>query len=245
MEVLAHDSNNLAKALGIRHLAVIMDGNRRWAKSKNLPTIEGHRAGVQSLKNLVKSCHRLNIEYLTVYAFSTENWKREKTELDFLFKLLAEAAIGELSSLKHQNVRVKFLGDIDAFKDFNIYQALKNLEDQTALNNGTKLQIALNYGSMAEILNAAKNIKSSLSEQEIDSLDCAGFSQFLYTAGIPDPEIMIRTGGEQRLSNYLLWQLADAHLSFVDTLWPDFSESDLVSVINLFKNGSAQTTANK
>ena len=106
----------------IKHLAVIMDGNRRWAKSRNLPTIEGHRAGVQSLKNLVKLCHRLDIEYLTVYAFSTENWKREKTELDFLFKLLAQAAIGELSSLKSQNVRVKFLGDISAFKDVNIYQ---------------------------------------------------------------------------------------------------------------------------
>lgn len=210
-----------------------MDGNRRWAKSRNLPTIEGHRAGVQSLKNLVKLCHRLDIEYLTVYAFSTENWKREKTELDFLFKLLAQAAIGELSSLKSQNVRVKFLGDISAFKNVNIYQDLKNLEDQTASNTGTKLQIALNYGSIAEILNAANNIKNTLKPNQIEALDNEHFSNFLYTASIPNPDIMIRTGGDKRLSNYLLWQLASARLVFVDTLWPDFSEKDLAGVIDL------------
>ena len=210
-----------------------MDGNRRWAKSRNLPTIEGHRAGVQSLKNLVKLCHRLDIEYLTVYAFSTENWKREKTELDFLFKLLAQAAIGELSSLKSQNVRVKFLGDISAFKDVNIYQDLKNLEDQTASNTGTKLQIALNYGSIAEILNAANNIKNTLKPNQVEALDNESFSDYLYTAGIPNPDIMIRTGGDKRLSNYLLWQLAEARLVFVDTLWPDFSEKDLAGVIDL------------
>jgi undecaprenyl diphosphate synthase len=217
----------------IKHLAVIMDGNRRWAKSRNLPTIEGHRAGVQSLKNLVKLCHRLDIDYLTVYAFSTENWKREKTELDFLFKLLAQAAIGELSSLKSQNVRVKFLGDISAFKNVNIYQELKNLEEQTASNTGTKLQIALNYGSMAEILNAVQNIKDTLKPNEITALDNESFSNYLYTAGIPNPDIMIRTGGDKRLSNYLLWQLAEARLVFVDTLWPDFSEQDLAGVIDL------------
>ena len=210
-----------------------MDGNRRWAKSRNLPTIEGHRAGVQSLKNLVKLCHRLDIEYLTVYAFSTENWKREKIELDFLFKLLAQAAIGELSSLKSQNVRVKFLGDISAFKDVNIYQDLKNLEDQTASNTGTKLQIALNYGSIAEILNAANNIKNTLKPYQVEALDNESFSDYLYTAGIPNPDIMIRTGGDKRLSNYLLWQLAEARLVFVDTLWPDFSEKDLAGVIDL------------
>jgi len=210
-----------------------MDGNRRWAKSRNLPTIEGHRAGVQSLKNLVKLCHRLDIEYLTVYAFSTENWKREKTELDFLFKLLAQAAIGELSSLKSQNVRVKFLGDISVFKDVNIYQDLKNLEDQTSSNTGTKLQIALNYGSIAEILNAANNIKNTLKPNQVEALDNESFSDYLYTAGIPNPDIMIRTGGDKRLSNYLLWQLASARLVFVDTLWPDFSEKDLAGVIDL------------
>lgn len=210
-----------------------MDGNRRWAKSRNLPTIEGHRAGVQSLKNLVKLCHRLDIEYLTVYAFSTENWKREKTELDFLFKLLAQAAIGELSSLKSQNVRVKFLGDISVFKDVNIYQDLKNLEDETASNTGTKLQIALNYGSIAEILNAANNIKNTLKPNQVEALDNESFSDYLHTAGIPNPDIMIRTGGDKRLSNYLLWQLASARLVFVDTLWPDFSEKDLAGVIDL------------
>lgn len=217
----------------IKHLAVIMDGNRRWAKSRNLPTIEGHRAGVQSLKNLVKLCHRLDIEYLTVYAFSTENWKREKTELDFLFKLLAQAAIGELSSLKSQNVRVKFLGDISVFKDVNIYQDLKNLEDETASNTGTKLQIALNYGSIAEVLNAANNIKNTLKPNQVEALDNESFSDYLHTAGIPNPDIMIRTGGDKRLSNYLLWQLAEARLVFVDTLWPDFSEKDLAGVIDL------------
>lgn len=210
-----------------------MDGNRRWAKSRNLPTIEGHRAGVQSLKNLVKLCHRLDIEYLTVYAFSTENWKREKTELDFLFKLLAQAAIGELSSLKSQNVRVKFLGDISVFKDVNIYQDLKNLEDETSSNTGTKLQIALNYGSIAEILNAANNIKNTLKPNQVEALDNESFSYYLHTAGIPNPDIMIRTGGDKRLSNYLLWQLASARLVFVDTLWPDFSEKDLAGVIDL------------
>lgn len=222
-----------------------MDGNRRWAKKHNLPSIEGHRAGVKALKNLVRLCHIHGIQYLTVYAFSTENWKREKNELDFLFKLLAEVAIKELASLKSENVKVKFIGDIDIFKNYNIYDALKKLEDETRSNTGTNLQIALNYGAISEIRLATEAIQNKLSQSEIDLLDTESFGEFLYTTNIPEPELLIRTGGEQRLSNYLLWQSARSQLSFVETLWPDFDESTLLNVIDLFQNGTAKTTSNQ
>lgn len=217
-----------------------MDGNRRWAKQRGLPSIEGHRRGVEALKNLVRLCPQHGIEYLTTYAFSTENWRRDQAELEFLFRLLGEVAVRELDNLDRENVRVSFLGDIHAFADIGIEQPLLKLAEKTKDNTGLKLQIALNYGSIDELSTALKRIKASLSTQEIEALSPEKFSDFLYTAGMPDPEIILRTGGDARLSNYLLWQAANSRLAFVDTLWPEFGEAELKEVLGE-KNGSTET----
>ncbi len=209
-----------------------MDGNRRWAKERGLPSVEGHRAGVKALKNLVRACPNHGIEYLTVYAFSTENWKRESNELDFLFKLLGEVAVRELENLHKENVRVSFIGDINAFADIGIKGNLERLVETTKNNTGLNLQIALNYGSLDELSRALKTIKATLSNDDIEKLTEENFNAYLYTHNIPDPEIILRTGGEKRLSNFLLWQGANAHLSFVDTLWPDFGNADLEKVLS-------------
>ncbi len=209
-----------------------MDGNRRWAKGRGLPSIEGHRAGVKALRNLVKLCPSYGIEYLTVYAFSTENWKRESNELDFLFRLLGEVAVRELENLHRENVKVSFIGDIEAFSDIGIKANLEKLAETTKANTGLKLQIALNYGSLDELSYALKQIKSSFSEDQIINLDEETFSKYLYTRNVPDPELILRTGGEARLSNYLLWQGANSRLAFIESLWPDFSEEDLKQVLN-------------
>lgn len=207
-----------------------MDGNRRWAKQRNLPSIEGHREGVKSLKRLVSLAPNYGIKYLTVYAFSTENWKREKTELNFLFDLLAEVAFRELMNLKEANVRVRFLGDLTAFSGSRIFDNLTQLETATSLNDGLNLQIALNYGSCDEIYRAIDLfIKES---QGLDFLTEEKFSSLLYTTGIPDPNWVLRTGGEKRLSNFLLWQSVNSELVFIEDLWPDFGEKHLQEVIN-------------
>lgn len=230
----------------IKHLAIIMDGNRRWASQYGLPAIEGHRRGVKALKDMVRLCPSYGIEYLTSYAFSTENWRRDRNELDFLFKLLGEVAVKELDNLDKENVKVNFLGNISAFADIGIEESLNKLADKTKNNTGLKLQIALNYGSLDEISTALQHIKDSLSKQEIENLTEADFARYLYTADCPDPEIILRTGGEKRLSNYLLWQGATSFLAFVDTLWPDFNEQDLQRVLTKYskeRNGSIKTPA--
>lgn len=208
----------------LKHLAVIMDGNRRWAKSKNLPSFEGHRAGVKALKNLVELCPDYGIEHLTAYTFSTENWNRKETEVNFLLELLGEVALKELSNLVKENVKVDFFGDLTPFKNYRIYESLSLLESKTKNNTGLKLHIALNYGSIAELERAreliqTKKLTESINEEEFDN--------YLYTKDVPKPEVVLRTGGEKRLSNFLLWQASSAELHFIDTLWPDFSESHI------------------
>ena len=216
----------------IKHLAVIMDGNRRWAKQRSLASIEGHRAGVQALKKLVSLAPSYGIQHLTVYAFSTENWKREVNEVNFLFELLAEVALQELSSLKEKNVRVSFIGNLTAFTGTRIINNISKLVEATNSNTGLHLQIALNYGSLDELNTAIQRIKTELDADQIVNLTESGFEDFLYTQGTPDPDIVVRTGGEQRLSNFLLWQAANARLSFIETLWPDFDEDNLKMVLN-------------
>ncbi|MFM7458805.1 MAG: polyprenyl diphosphate synthase [bacterium] len=217
----------------LRHLAVIMDGNRRWAKARGLFSVEGHRQGVKTLKALVQECLSLGVDYLTAYAFSSENWKRTAKELDFLFELLKESAIDELSSLNEQGVRVKFLGDLSVFKNTSLLDALINLEKATQYNSRLVFNIALNYGAVAELTRAVNAIAESLSEEEIRGLDENSFKEYLYTADIPDPDIIVRTGGKHRLSNYLLWQAAYSKLIFTDTLWPDFKLDDIKSQLNI------------
>lgn len=211
----------------LRHLAVIMDGNRRWAKARGLFSVEGHRQGVKALRSLVKECLDLGIGYLTAYAFSSENWKRTAKELDFLFELLNESAINELSSLSEQGVKVRFLGDLSVFRSNNLLESLGNLEKATQSNDRLVFNIALNYGAVAELTRAVNMISETLSEKEIHCLDENSFKKYLYTADIPDPDFIIRTGGKQRLSNYLLWQAAYSKLIFTDILWPDFNLDDI------------------
>lgn len=217
----------------IKHLAFIMDGNRRWAKAKNLPVIAGHKEGVEALKKVTKFCLDNNIEHLTVYAFSTENWKRDSNELDFLFKLLSEVALRELADLRKLGVKVNFLGDISKFQVFNIQENLDKLAKETASNIKLNLHIALNYGSLMEITSAI----NKLTNRDITSIEEDDLSANLYSPTTPDPEIMIRTGGEKRLSNFLLWQVANSELVFTETLWPDFSKDELEIILtNYFKS---------
>ncbi len=200
-----------------------MDGNRRWAKARSLPVIAGHKKGVDALKGIVSYCLDEEIEHLTVYAFSTENWKRNPSELDFLFQLLSEVAIKELAGLRELGVKVDFLGDISRFDGFNIQENLSLLEKETQINTKLNLHIALNYGSVSEITNALNSLESNFSEVDFESK--------LYTASIPEPDILIRTGGEKRLSNFLLWQSVASSLLFTDTLWPDFAKEELETLI--------------
>lgn len=210
----------------IKHLAVIMDGNRRWAKNRGLETFEGHRAGSTALKNLVKLAFKYKIKYLTAYAFSTENWKRSAIEKNFIFKLLKEVAFKELEELVENNVKVKFIGDLSIF-DSDVKNAITTLEDKTSKNDGVNLQVALNYGSVNEFAHAIKSLSETTTEGELSKITEADFTEHLYTKGIPDPEILVRTGGQARLSNYLLWQSTNSHLYFTDCLWPDFGEEEL------------------
>jgi undecaprenyl diphosphate synthase len=204
-----------------------MDGNRRWAQLRSLPSVQGHGEGVKALRNLIKLCPEYKIECLTAYAFSTENWRRSSEELGFLLDLLAKVAVDQLPELLESNTRVSFIGDLSAFTNQKLFLSLMKLEEKTSKNTGLRLQIALNYGTLDEIEKALNKICEQLSYEEIKNLDESLFKQFLYGSDLPDPEILIRTGGEQRLSNFLLWQSANSILHFTETLWPDFSRKDL------------------
>lgn len=214
----------------VQHLAVIMDGNRRWAKKQGLSPVEGHGAGVKALKSLVRTAPKYGIKYITAYTFSTENWKRPEHERNVIFKLLKDVAIKELADLDKNNVKVSFWGDLDKFSG-DIIDALNSLKAKTENNTGLHLQIALNYGAVSEFIYALKNIKSNLNNEAIKDLNEESFASYLYSQDIPDPEILIRTGGDHRLSNFLLWQCASSHLKFIDDYWPDFCEKDLRNIL--------------
>ncbi|HWP98618.1 MAG TPA: isoprenyl transferase [Syntrophomonadaceae bacterium] len=210
------------------HVAIIMDGNGRWARKKLLPRSMGHRAGMSALKEVVKACDEFGIKVLTVFAFSTENWKRPHDEVDFLMRLLLEFLHKELRELHEQQVCIHILGDYKPLptdcRDV-IQEALKLTED----NPGLIFNIALNYGSRHEIVRAVRTLATRLmaGELETDQIDEKTISEALYTGGLPDPDLLIRTAGEMRLSNFLLWQIAYAELWVTDCLWPDFSREEL------------------
>lgn len=203
-----------------RHVGVIMDGNGRWAKKRLLPRSAGHRAGMEALREIVRFSHSAGVEALTVYAFSTENWRRPRAEIDALFALLEEYFYKEIDELDANGVRIRIIGDKTAF-DGKLKQILENAEARTANNSGLCFNIALNYGSRAEIVHAVNALIESgaksdeVTEEMLDSM--------LYTSGLPELDLIIRTAGEQRLSNFLLWQAAYAEFVFTDTLFPDFS----------------------
>ena len=213
------------QALGLtgtlpRHVGIIMDGNGRWAKKRLLPRSAGHRAGMESLHEIVKVSRRLGIEVLTVYAFSTENWKRPESEISALFALLREYFKKELPELKANNVQIRILGELERFSP-ELQSIIENAVETTKENTGLKFCIALNYGSRAEIVHAVKRIcEKRISPEEITE---ETVSSALYTAGLPDPDLIIRTAGEERLSNFLLWQSAYSEFVFTDVRWPDFT----------------------
>lgn len=228
---------DIVKSVNLKHIAIIMDGNRRWAKEKLLPSAIGHQKGVESLKTILKSCHNFNIEYLTVYAFSTENWNRPQEEVNFLMNLLANTIKNELNELHENQVRIKFIGDLSKLND-SLRGILLNAEEHTKDNKGVKLQIAFNYGARLEIVNAVKNIAEKLSNNEISIEDITeeSISNNLYTSNIPDPDLLIRTGGEMRISNYLLWQLAYSEIYITEQYWPDFNQDSLADAVLEFQN---------
>lgn len=215
---------NIIKDTNLKHIAIIMDGNRRWAKEKNLPSAMGHKKGVDSLKNILRACNDFSIKYLTVYAFSTENWNRKKEEVEFLMNLVAVTLTNELAEMHKENVQIHFIGDLTKLSD-KLQKILANAVETTKNNTGVVLQIALNYGSRDEIIHAVQKIvESGVKPDEIDE---QLISENLYTAGVPDPDILIRTGGEQRISNYLLWQIAYSEIIIRSEFWPDFDKNSL------------------
>jgi undecaprenyl diphosphate synthase len=211
-----------------RHIAVIMDGNGRWAAQRHLPRVEGHRAGIESVRDIVESAARLDIGVLTLYAFSVENWKRPITEVSTLMSLLKRYLRLELNTLLRNNIRFRVIGREEELAP-DVRGELKRAEEQTARNAGMLFNIALNYGGRAEIVEAARRaIASGIRAADLDEQQ---FSALLYTAGQPDPDLLIRTSGEMRVSNFLLWQIAYAEIWVTDTLWPDFRKRHLLEAI--------------
>jgi undecaprenyl diphosphate synthase len=210
------------------HIAVIMDGNGRWAAQRHLPRVEGHRAGIESVREVVEGSARIGIRVLTLYAFSVENWKRPVTEVSTLMTLLKRYLRLELNTLLRNDIRLRVIGREEELAP-DVRRELKAAEEKTAQSRGMLFNIALNYGGRAEIVEAARRaIAAGLTA---DDLDEPRFAQFLYTAGQPDPDLLIRTSGEMRVSNFLLWQIAYSEIWVTDTLWPDFRKRDLLEAI--------------
>lgn len=215
-----------------KHLAIIMDGNGRWAKQKGFLRVFGHENGIKSVRSTVETCAKLGVENLTLYAFSTENWNRPKLEVDTLMKLLISSLKTELDTLQKNNIRLNCIGNIDLLPS-KAKEELLGVIEKTKYNNRMTLTIALSYGSREELLNAVRIISNKVKNNiiSIDSLDESIINQHLYTHNLPDVDLVIRTSGEHRISNFLLWQIAYAEFYFTDILWPDFKEDDLYEAI--------------
>ena len=218
------------------HISVIMDGNGRWATRQGMERGQGHIAGIASLRDTITACVRLGIDVLSAYAFSTENWKRPQQEVDLLMHLFATTLVKELPLFHQENVRLEFLGDIEALPQ-KTREVFEEGLSETADHKGMTLALAVNYGARAELARAARLIASEVKEGtlSVDDVDAACVSSHLYTADLPDPELLIRTSGELRLSNYLLWQLAYSEFYITDTLWPDFDRWELLRAICAFQ----------
>ncbi len=220
-----------------KHIAIIMDGNGRWAKKRGMPRTFGHKKGAENVVNITRAMKESGVKYLTLYAFSTENWQRSEDEVKALMDLLREYLDKEFKEIMDNNVKLVFIGERYMLSD-DIKEKIEYLENASKDNTDLTLCIALSYGSRHEIVNATKNIAKAYANNEI-SLDDISFdliSNNLYTKDIPDPDILIRTSGEQRISNYLLWQLAYTELFFTNTLWPDFNKDELMAIIEQFNN---------
>lgn len=215
-----------------KHIAIIMDGNGRWAKTKGKARIFGHRSALDAVRDSIEGSAELGVEVLTLYAFSTENWNRPRLEVQALFELLVKTIHKEVPTLNKNGIRLKAIGDLDSLPK-NCQKELKSAMESTKSNTGMNLILALSYSARWEILNAVKTIAQEVKENNlaIESIDEKCFSEHLATANYPDPELMIRTSGEYRISNFLLWQLAYTELIFVDKYWPDFRKPDLYQAI--------------
>jgi len=211
-----------------QHIAIIMDGNGRWAKKRGLPKIMGHKQGVDSVKNSVKACIKFGVKYLTLYAFSTENWLRPRKEIEGLFKLLENFLDSQFQIFHKNNVRLCIIGDREKIAPF-LRKKIEQAEKDTKAYNSLVLNIALSYGAREEIVRAVKNISEDVKKGNVKTPDINEklFSEYLYTKDCPDPDLLIRTSGEMRISNFLLWQISYAEFYVTPKLWPDFGEKDL------------------
>ncbi len=228
---MAEDARRLPE-----HIGIIMDGNGRWAKKRGLPRMMGHRAGAQNFRVITRYCNKIGIKYLTVYAFSTENWTRPKEEVDALMKLFHEYLVEALRDFREENIRTRFIGDVSVFSD-NLRALIAETEELSSDKTGLTLNIAMNYGGRAEILRAVRAIAARAKEGCIEPEDIGEdmLSGYMYTAGQSDPDLIIRPSGEYRSSNFLLWQSAYSEYVFMDEiLWPDFTTDDLERAIDIY-----------
>ena len=219
-----------------QHVAIIMDGNGRWAKRRGLPRIAGHHSGMKAVKRITMAADRLGVKYLTLYAFSTENWKRPKDEVEFLMKLPQEFLAIELKELIEKNVQVRMMGYREALPSHTM-EALETAISQTAGNNGLILNFALNYGSRKEMIEAVRLVGAAVQSGELkpDEIEESHFNDRLLSAGLPDPDLLIRTSGELRLSNFMLWQLAYSEMWFTDVYWPEFSDEHFYEAVREYQ----------
>lgn len=218
------------------HIAIIMDGNGRWAQKRGLPRVAGHKEGISAVLKTVKAAVKFDVKVLTLYTFSTENWKRPKPEVEFILRLPKEFLHLYLPELISNNVRIEAIGDMENLPS-HTREAIQYAIDRTKDNDGLLLNFALNYGSRHELLHAMKTMLTDIKDEKlsIDELDEQQFNQYLYTADLPEPDLLIRTGGEKRLSNFLLWQLAYTEFWFTDVLWPDFDEEEFMKALQEYR----------
>lgn len=223
---------NLIREASIKHIAIIMDGNGRWASARDLSRTEGHKVGSETVIDITEACDELGIKYLSLYAFSTENWKRPKTEVSKIMSLLNKFISSELNRLHSKNIKLNIMGDITKLPIIN-RKAVEYALNKTKNNTGLVLNIGLNYGARDEIVSAFKSIHQDLENKKIKIEDISEklISSYMYTCDMPDPDLLIRTGGELRLSNFMLYQLAYSEFYFTDVLWPDFDRSELEKAI--------------
>ena len=229
--------DNIDKTNIPKHVAIIMDGNGRWAKSKGQERTFGHRNAISAVRNAIAACTKADVEYLTLYTFSTENWKRPEDEVTTLMTLLSESIIKESDELMSKEIRMHVIGEIDKLPEL-VQEQLMNIVEITKNNSKTNLVLALSYGSQREILNAVKKIAQDVKQGKIniEDIDEKVFENHLYTKDFPPVDLLIRTSGEVRISNFLLWQIAYAELQFLDIYWPDFTEEDLFQCILNYQN---------
>lgn len=231
-----HGSLDLNTANLPSHVAIIMDGNGRWAKKRLLNRIKGHEKGSETVRTIIRTCRELKIPVLTLYAFSTENWQRPKFEVAALMTLLKKFLKSEQTEMMDNNIRLNAIGQIDLLPQ-DVYQSLKKVMDLTRKNNGLILNLALSYGGRAEIVKMVREIAQKMKDGLInsDSITPELVSEHLYTRGMPDPDLLIRTSGEMRISNFLLWQIAYAEIFITDTLWPDFSKEEFIAILKNYQ----------